>query len=91
MDARSGLFPNSYKRNWRQHETKERYEKRAQQNRIHKRQVTFFGHLMRKQKLEHFETTGMIEGKGIKGKQREKMLDFLTKCLKVGRKSDALR
>ena len=52
-------------------------------NRISKKQVTFFGHVMRRKKLEHLVTTGMIEGKCSWGKQHEKMLDGLTKWLKV--------
>ena len=33
------------------------------------RQTTFFGHVMRREKLEHLITTGMIEGKRSRGKQ----------------------
>ena len=33
----------------------------------------------------------MIEGKRIRGKQREKMLDGLTKWLKVGRETEELK
>ena len=40
---------------------------------------------MRREKLEHLVTTGMNEGKGSRGKQPKKMLDGLTKWLKVGR------
>ena len=36
-------------------------------------------------------TTGMIEGKHSRGKKCEKILDGLTKCLKVGRVTEALR
>ena len=43
---------------------------------------------MRRKKLEHLVTTGIIEGKCCRGKQREKM-DGLTKWLKVGRATDA--
>ena len=42
--------------------------KRSLINRISKRQATFFGHVMRREKLEHSVTTGMVEGK-----KREKM------------------
>ena len=38
-------------------------------NRIHKRQASFFGHVMRREKLEHLVTSGMIEGKRRRGKQ----------------------
>ena len=46
-------------------------------NRKHIRQATFFGHVMRIEKLGHLVTTGVIEGKRNRGKQREKMLDGL--------------
>ena len=39
---------------------------------------------MKKEKLEHLVTTRMVEGKCSREKQYEKMLDGLTKCLKVG-------
>ena len=55
-------------------------------NRIYKRQATLCGQVMRKQKLEHPVTSGMSEGK-----QHEKMLDGLTKWLKVGRMNEALK
>ena len=59
-------------------------------NRILKFQATFFGHghVMRREKLV---TTGMIEGKRSMGRQHEKMLDGLTKWLKVGRVTKALK
>ena len=44
---------------------------------------------MRKKKLEHLVATKMIEGKRSRGKQCEKVLDGLTKWLKVGRVTDA--
>ena len=38
---------------------------RSRHNKItHERQATFFGHLMRRVKPEHLETTGMIEAAG---------------------------
>ena len=40
---------------------------------------------MRRKKLEHLVKSGMIKGKRSRGKQHEKMLDGLTKWLKVGR------
>ena len=58
---------------------------------IRKRQATFFGHVMRREKLDHHVPSGMIEGKLIRRKQREKMLDEPTKCLKVGRATEALK
>ena len=60
-------------------------------NRVYKRQATFFGRVMRREKLEHLVKTGMIEGKRSRGKQREKMLDGLTKWFKVGRVTEALK
>ena len=62
---------------------------RSFMKRIRKLQETFFSHMMRIEKVEHLATTGMIEGKFSKGKQREKKLDGLTMWLKVGRKSDS--
>ena len=41
---------------------------------------------MRSDKLEHLVKAGLIEGK-----QREKMMDGLTMCLKVGQVTDALK
>ena len=52
-------------------------------NRICKRQAIFFGHMKRREKLEHLVTTGMVKGKCNRGKQREKMFTGLTKWLKV--------
>ena len=60
-------------------------------NRIRKCQATFFDHVMRKEKLEHLVTTGIIEGKCSSGKQRVKMLDQQTKWLKEGYVTDALK
>ena len=41
--------------------------------------------MMRREKLEHLVTTGMTVGKLSTRKQREKMLDGLTKLLKIKR------
>ena len=46
---------------------------------------------MRREKVEHLVTTGLIKGKCNKGKQREKMLDGLTKWLKSRKVSDAMK
>ena len=46
---------------------------------------------MRREKVEYIVTTGMIEGERNRGKQREKMLDVLTKWLKVGRVTEELK
>ncbi|GFO45839.1 endonuclease-reverse transcriptase [Plakobranchus ocellatus] len=69
---------------------KEAHTKRSLMNKIRKRQATFFGHVMRKGKMEHIVTTGMMEGKRSRGRQREKMLDGLTKWLNAGRVTQAL-
>ena len=42
-------------------------------------------------KLENLETTGMIQRNCSREEQGEKMLDGLTKWLKVGRETDALK
>ena len=55
--------------------------KRSLINKIRKRQATFFGHVMRREKMEHLVTTGKIEGKRARGRQREKMLDGLAKWM----------
>ena len=59
-------------------------------NRLRKHQATFYGHVMRREK-KHLVRTGMVEGKCSKGKQFEKMLDGLTKRLKVGRVTNTLK
>lgn len=46
-------------------------------NDIRKGQATFFGHVMRREKLEHIVTTGKILGKRSRGRQREKITDCL--------------
>ena len=42
-----------------------------------------FGHMIRVEKMEHFVTIGMIEGKHSKRKLREKMLDNFTEIYKA--------
>ena len=37
---------------------------------LYKRQMKFFGHVMRKEKFENLVTTGKIEGKRARGRQR---------------------
>ena len=51
--------------------------KRSLMNNIRKRQARFFGHGMRIPIMEHLVTTGKIDGKGSRGRQREKMIDGL--------------
>ncbi|GFO12756.1 endonuclease-reverse transcriptase [Plakobranchus ocellatus] len=59
-------------------------------SKIHKRQATFFGHVMRREKLENLVTTGMLEGKRSRGKQREKLIEGLTDWLKAGKSLEAI-
>ncbi|GFS12970.1 hypothetical protein ElyMa_001385600 [Elysia marginata] len=51
---------------------------------IRKRQATFLGHVMRREKLEHLITTGKLDGKRGRGKQREKIMDGLKRWLGSG-------
>ena len=60
---------------------KEAQTSRALVNKIRKRQATFFGHVMRREKMEHLVTTGMLEGKRSAGRQREKMADGMARWL----------
>ena len=46
---------------------------------IVKRQMEFFGHVIRKEELENLVVTGLIEGKRAKGRQRETYLTYLQK------------
>ncbi|GFO28844.1 hypothetical protein PoB_005534900 [Plakobranchus ocellatus] len=55
-----------------------------------KHQATFLGHVMRRGKLEHLVTTGKFEGKRIRGRQREKIMDGLATWLGPGKVSDIL-
>ena len=48
---------------------------------IRKTQATFFGHVMRRQNLEHLVTTGKIIGRRSRGRQREKITDCLSRWL----------
>ncbi|GFO03070.1 craniofacial development protein 2-like [Plakobranchus ocellatus] len=57
---------------------------------IRKRQATFLGHVIRRGKLEHLETTGTYEGKRSRGRQREKIMDGLAIWLGPGKVSDIL-
>ena len=74
-------------------EIKRNSVKRGNNKITHKRirKASFFGHVMRREKLEHRVTTETIEGKRNRGKQREKMLDGLTEWLKVGRVAEVLK
>ena len=43
------------------------------------RQVKFFGHVMRKEEMENMVTTGYVEGKRARGRQRKTYLTYLQK------------
>ena len=60
-------------------------EKRKTIKELRQKQSGFIGHILRKEKLENIVTTGKINGRKDRGRQREKMLDSLTKW--HGRKS----
>ena len=62
--------------------TNEQVLQEANENRklireIRRRQSKFVGHIMRRNKLENLVTTGKIEGKRTRGRQRSKFLDGL--------------
>ena len=44
-----------------------------------RRQITFIGHVIRKDELEKIVLTGYVEGTRNRGKQREKLLTYLSK------------
>ena len=46
---------------------------------------------MRRENLEHLITTGMMEGKRSRGKQREKMTDGLVNWLGAGKVVEILK
>jgi hypothetical protein len=48
---------------------------------IRKRQSDFFGHIVRKEQIEHIVITGKISGRRDRGRQREKNLDGLANWL----------
>ena len=54
---------------------------RALMKNIRKQQSKFIGHTMRQRSLEHLVTTGKMEVKRSRGRQREKMLDSLSTWL----------
>ncbi|GFR58227.1 hypothetical protein ElyMa_000024600 [Elysia marginata] len=58
--------------------------KRAPINKIRKRQATFFGHIMRRERQEHLVTTGMFMGRRGRGRLHEKTTDGLASWLGVG-------
>ena len=58
-------------------------------DRLPKRQVNFFGQVMWREKLKQLVKTGMIEG--IRSIEKVIILDGLTKWLKAGQVTDALK
>ncbi|GFO20524.1 hypothetical protein PoB_004702900 [Plakobranchus ocellatus] len=52
--------------------------------------LPFFGHVMRREKLEKLVTTGILEGKRSRGKQREKLIEGLADWLKAGKSLEAI-
>ncbi|GFS13579.1 eukaryotic translation initiation factor 3 subunit F [Elysia marginata] len=74
---------------WTAKKTNERVLQEAQSKRslldkICKRQATFFGHIMRQEKLENLIITGMMTGRRCRGRQREKLTDGMAKWLGMG-------
>ena len=51
---------------------------------IAKRQVRFFGHVVRKEKIEQLAVTGKIEGKKSRGRQRIKFMDQIKEFTNTG-------
>ncbi|RUS70812.1 hypothetical protein EGW08_021432 [Elysia chlorotica] len=60
-------------------------------NKVRKRQTTFFGHVMRREGLEHLVTTGMIDGKRSQGRQREKMTDGMKEWLQISKVTEMMK
>ena len=56
-------------------------QKRELLKNVMSRQLQFFGHVMRKQKLEHVVICGKIRGKRARGRQRLKLMDQLKDVL----------
>ncbi|GFR61752.1 endonuclease-reverse transcriptase [Elysia marginata] len=57
---------------------------------IRKRQATFLGHVMQREKLELLIRTGKLDGKRSRGKQREKMMDGLKRWLGSGSSTETM-
>ena len=58
---------------------------------IRKRQAKFVGHVIRRNQLEHLVTTGKFDGKRVRGRPREKMLDSLADWMNIGKPSEMIR
>ena len=46
---------------------------------IVRRQMSFLGHVLRKEEMEHLVVTGFVDGKRARGRQRETFLTYLGK------------
>ncbi|GFS16863.1 retrovirus-related Pol polyprotein LINE-1 [Elysia marginata] len=62
----------------------EAQSKRSFLDKIRKRQATFFGHIMRQEKLENLIITRMMTGRRCRGRQRERLTDGMAKWLGMG-------
>ena len=69
---------------------KEAETNRSLMQRIRKQQATFFGHVVRRESLEHFLTNGKLDRNRSKARQREKRLDSLKSWLGAGRVTDMM-
>ena len=78
-----------------QRRTNEMVSKEVETNRslmkkMRKQRATFFGHVMRREGLKHFLTTGELDRKRSMGRERVKMLDSLNFWLGAGRVTDIM-
>ena len=70
---------------WKDHVSNEEVLRRANTERsliknTRQRQLSFLGHIMRKEKIEHLVVTGKIEGKKSRGRPRLTYISSLGKC-----------
>ena len=70
---------------WKDHVSNEEVLRRANTERsliknILQRQLSFLGHIMRKENIEHLVVTGKIEGKKSRGRPRLTYISSLSKC-----------
>ncbi|GFO08669.1 endonuclease-reverse transcriptase [Plakobranchus ocellatus] len=82
--------PNTMYKNTNEEVLKETESTRSLMNKIRRRQAKFVGHIMRREGLENLDTTGRMEGKKSRGRQREKMLDGMTSWMGTKRVTDIL-
>jgi hypothetical protein len=73
---------------WKEKITNEEVKRRAQYtphllHTVTKRQLSFFGHVMRKEEFEHLVTTGFIDGKKARGRPRQTFLTYLQKITNI--------